>query len=146
MDTDHDYRGWAAATRVIGRPIRLLPLETVQSVKIEDGSVVLTINAVRIKETSKRWHVTATGIRMIRYLKVDDSWRRDQDLAFWDDTPNLYDVQLWGRKPLSRQELYDQAMYEQDCYRPGTNQQPRDSFERESQGYAEGGVTAWRNA
>lgn len=141
---EHDYRLLAEACRKVGRGIRLGPLESCLSGKIEDNLIVLRFRAVRIKETTKRWEVIAEGTRMVSYTWDGIVWKH-QSFTVWDEDFTPYDIQLWGRRPLTRQERINQGRWEQDCFRPGNKRRPQDSFDREAQGYAEGGVTAWRN-
>jgi len=145
MDTDHDYRLVALACRQVGHAIRILPLEKCIGGKVESDQVVLTFSACLIRETARHWHVIKTGVRMLQYSRQADGTWKLSVLVVWDEEAEPYDIQHWGRKPLTRAERIKQGLWEQDCYRPGSSQSPMDSFDREAQGYAAGGVTSWRN-
>lgn len=145
IPSDHDYKLLAQATRALGRPIRLGPEEKCLSGIVSENRITLTFRAVRIEESSKRWHIVAVGMRMQSWVYEDGKWHAERPLTVWDESAPTYDIQLWGRRPMTRAERIKQGRWEQDCYRPGTEKQPMDSFYRESLGYAEGGVTAWRD-
>lgn len=120
----------ARVSALTGTRVHLKRWEEIVQIRESENSIQLKIETYEVKELRREDRYENHGYRLIFFLKNPSGrWYVDFDETIWDED---FDPIIWDKRsnPKTAQELEDQREFEQLCYRPGTPQQPLDSYSR----------------
>lgn len=124
------------AKNAIGRPVFLLPYQTLVSVKIEADTVSVLVRMFAYTEKSHEVRFTKSGLKLRQwYLNSDTGkWAETSDpIIMWDDEFTPFIEARYGthRSPV---EHWERIEHEALCFRPGNSHTELDSFDRTAGG------------
>lgn len=140
MDTtpafESNLEARVAFKRLTGLNIRLTPWELLTRINRQsEDTIVVQIVTHEVNERKTQTILTGRGVRLIQYKLVDGSWKETFRLpVVWepDFKPMTYSLFGPGKTP---EEWLQAKLFEQMCYRPGSDRSPLDSCSRTSIGY-----------
>ena len=128
----------AQLATITGHKYQLLAYEQVIDFKVTDESVALTVRVHRVTETNRELRFTHTGMKMLAWRLIDNTWQQvlfptgagmRGSLIMWDESAAPI-VHLKYGEARTPAEVTAKREYERMCYRPGTDTQPLDNYDR----------------
>ena len=112
--------------------IRLKRWESIRTVMQTDDVIMLSIDTFRVRVLVREDVYEAAGKRLLVWeRKASGKWFRETDHVVWDDTFVPYTFRNFGNVGWTGDEYYkSRDVFSDDCYRPGTDAQPMDNFDR----------------
>ena len=126
MSHPDPYKALGEVRDLTGSVVYLRPLEQVETVKIEDGLVSISIATCSYVETSTSYRIKKRGYRVIQF-KLKGYWHRTEQ-TFWLDE-HCHDIVHKYDSVLTALEAKAKRAWERECARPGTARLPMDSAE-----------------
>ena len=117
----------------LGRPLHLLPYQSVKAVKVYPTFVCVELAVMHFTETAREVRFTKSGLMMKSWKLVDGYWQEQETLTVWDEDFVPYIEARFGVHR-SVEETREQAQWEAETYRCGSRRTPMDSFARTVEG------------
>lgn len=115
--------------RESGLVMRLRPYENVVKVTVDDTKAAILIETFRFKELAREVRFKARGEKLIGFIRAQDVWLPVGELVTWDESFVPFTHVKYG-KSVSPREHAARRQWERECYRPGSEVTPLDSYSR----------------
>lgn len=130
-----DLQQLAYVREVTGDPVRMRPFESLISMTTTETSISLVIEVHDFADGETQVKFTRRGSRMIGWSFTDEYTfpTKTCDFTIWDNTFQPYLLAKYG-KCVTWATYRERIEFARDCYRPGTDTNPLDGYQRVLEG------------
>lgn len=115
--------------RNTGLVIQLRPYENVLKISTEESKAAILIETFKFTDLAREVRFKARGEKLLGFVRVNNVWIPVGELVTWDESFVPFTHVKYG-KSVSPREYAARRQWERECYRPGSEITPLDSYQR----------------